>query len=124
MSCPPKKIDWKVVDQYLRAQCEGTGIAGILGIHPETLYRRCEAENGVGFSEYSSQKKGEGKELLRAKQFNTAMSGDKTLLIWLGKQYLDQREKQHDEFENTDNVQPVQIIIERKSGRKNNDTDE
>jgi hypothetical protein len=47
----------------------------------------------MGFSEYAAQKKAEGKTLLRAKQFQLAMDGDRTLNIWLGKQYLDQRDK-------------------------------
>lgn len=93
MSRPPIEIDWKKVDQYLQAQCNGTGIAGLLGIHPDTLYMKCEEKFKMGFSQYSAQKKSEGKELLRAKQFNVAMGGDKTMLVWLGKQYLDQRDK-------------------------------
>jgi hypothetical protein len=88
-----KTINWKKVDNYLRAQCSGVGIASLLGIHENTLYERCKEEKGMAFVEYSTQKKGEGKELLRAKQFATAMEGEKAMLIWLGKQYLDQRDK-------------------------------
>ena len=86
-------IPWDKVDKYLQAQCNGTGIAAILGIHPDTLYLRCEAEKKMGFSEYSSLKKAEGKELLRAKQFQTAMSGNTTMMVFLGKNYLEQRDK-------------------------------
>jgi hypothetical protein len=86
-------IDWAKVDKYLKAQCNGVSIAGILGIHPETLYNACKREFKLDFSAYSEKKKGQGKELLRAKQYDLAMKGEKTMLIWLGKQYLEQKEK-------------------------------
>jgi hypothetical protein len=90
---PEIKIDWKKVDGYLKAQCNGTGIASILGISPETLYRACQRDNKVVFDVYSAQKKGEGKELLRAKQFQIAMQDNVPMNIWLGKQYLEQKDK-------------------------------
>lgn len=101
MARPKANIDWKKVDSYLKAQCDGAAIAGILGIAPLTLYRACEREHKVNFNAYAQQKKAEGKELLRAKQFQTAMDGDKTLLIWLGKQYLGQKDKQEVEQSTT-----------------------
>lgn len=93
MGRPKANIDWHKVDNLLKAQCDGVGIAGILGVHPNVLYEACKEVNKLRFSEYSAQKKSEGKELLRAKQFETAMNGDKTLQIWLGKQYLGQKDK-------------------------------
>jgi len=94
MARPKANIDWNKVDKYLQAQCGGTGIAGLLGIHPNTLYETCKEVYKCNFSEYSEQKKGEGKELLRAKQFQTAMDGNVTMQIWLGKNYLEQADKQ------------------------------
>lgn len=90
---PKKEINWKKVDEYLRAQCDGVGIASLLGMNPETLYKACKEYNKMGFSEYSALKRSEGKELLRFKQFQTALDGDKTMMVWLGKQYLDQKER-------------------------------
>jgi len=91
---PRANIDWKKVDTYLQAHCEGTGIAGLLGIHPNTLYEECKRLHKCNFSDYQSKKRAEGKDLLRGKQMQLAMSGDKTMLIWLGKQYLNQTERQ------------------------------
>lgn len=90
---PKAIIDWKKVEKYLQAQCDATGIAGLLGISVDTLYNRCKTDLNMDFSAYSAQKKSEGKELLRAKQYQSAMEGDKTLQIWLGKQYLSQKDK-------------------------------
>ena len=98
MARPKAKIDWNVVDECLQAQCEGTGIAAILGIHPNTLYLACQEKHKISFSEYSAIKKGEGRELLRAKMFNEAMNGDKTMQIFLSKNYLNMSDKQKVDF--------------------------
>ena len=102
-------IDWNKVDKYLQAQCDGVGIAGLIGIHPNTLYEACKTEFKISFSEYSAIKKTEGKELLRAKQFQSAMDGDKTMQIWLGKQYLGQKDKM-DQSSDNGSMTPVPAI--------------
>ena len=90
---PKAQVDWKIVGKYLQAQCSATGIAGLLGISTATLYRACKRDNKINFETFSEQKKSEGKELLRAKQFQTAMTGNVPMCIWLGKQYLEQKDK-------------------------------
>jgi len=92
---PPKEIDWNTVDMLLKSQCDGVAIAEILGVCPDTLYRDCVKTNKMTFSKYSTVKKTEGKELLRAKQYQVAMSGDRTMLVWLGKQYLNQTDRRN-----------------------------
>ena len=105
-------IDWKIVDKYLQAQCDGVAIAGILGIHPETLYDRCKEAFKTDFSAYAAAKRGEGRELLRAKQFQSAMAGDKTMLVWLGKQYLDQKERSEVRNENVPSKETYKQLFE------------
>lgn len=90
---PPAQIDWDMVDNFLKAQCDGVGIASYFGISPDTLYRLTKERYNIGFDDYRRQKQSEGCELLRAKQFQSAMAGDKTMLVWLGKQLLGQKEK-------------------------------
>lgn len=89
---PLKPIDWDKVDNLLRAGCEGTEIAPHFDLHEDTFYRRCQAEKGVGFTAYRASKRREGDSLLKAKQYEKAMTGDNTLLIWLGKTRLKQTE--------------------------------
>ena len=84
-----------MVDKYLQAQCDGVGIASLFCVHPNTLYELCKVDKKMSFSEYSAIKRSEGKELLRAKQYQKAMSGDKTMQIWLGKQYLNQTDRRN-----------------------------
>jgi hypothetical protein len=90
---PEAVIDWNKVTKYLQAQCDSVGIAGLLGISVDTLYNRCKTDNNMEYSAFTAQKKGEGRELLRGKQYQVAMEGDKTMLVWLGKQYLEQKDK-------------------------------
>lgn len=96
VGCPPKEIDWDQVDMLLIKGCVGTKIADALGICANTLYDRCEKEKGVSFSIYSQQKRTIGDNILNAAQFDKAIGntekGDTTLLIWLGKVRLEQRE--------------------------------
>lgn len=91
---PQANIDWNIVDEYLVAGCSGNEIAAMLGINHHTLYDRCLTDNGLMFSEYSQQKKEKGDSLLRKAQFDAAVTDkDRAMLIWLGKQRLDQRDK-------------------------------
>lgn len=119
MGRPKSKIDWAKVDNFLKAQCDGVAIASMFGIHPETLYGACQEKFNMGFSEYSAIKKSEGKELLRAKQFQVAMEGDKTMLVWLGKQLLDQKDKQHVQNEEIEN--PFYELMKRANENKGSD---
>ncbi len=92
MARPEKPIDWKKVDQLLLAGCHGTEIAPHFDIDIDTFYRKVQAEHNIGFTAYSALKRNQGDSLLKAKQYEKAMSGDNTLLIWLGKSRLKQRD--------------------------------
>lgn len=92
MSRPEKSIDWKLVDKLLLAGCAGTEIAPHFDMHPNTFYNKVQDTFNCGFSEYSAQKKSHGDGLLKVKQFEKALSGDNTMLVWLGKQRLGQKE--------------------------------
>jgi hypothetical protein len=96
MTRPNTIIDWNKVEEMAVAGCIGTEIAGWLGIHPDTLYRRVEEELGMGFTAYLQEKRSIGDGLIRKKQYEKALGlsdkGDNTLLIWLGKNRLKQQE--------------------------------
>lgn len=93
MSRPEKNIDWHKVDQLLLADCMGTEIAPHFDMHPETFYRRVEEKYGMGFTQYCAEKKKSGDSILRAKQYEHALKGNITMLIFLGKVRLKQREE-------------------------------
>jgi len=88
------------------------------GMHPDTFYKLVvekygEEFNISTFSAYQQIKRFEGKELLRSKQFEKAIFGDNTMLIWLGKQVLGQR----DQIEQTITVPQVQVHTLNESER-------
>lgn len=64
-----------------------------LGISADTLAARIKEKTGLSFPEYKRQKMEPMKINLLKKQYDTAMSGNVTMQIWLGKQYLGQSEK-------------------------------
>ena len=112
MGRPRTEIDRQIVDEYLLAQCQGTEIADLLGIAADTLYRRCEEEFSMTFTAYSQQKKSAGKAVLRKKQWEMALNGDRTMAVWLGKQVLGQRDKIDNDISVSEKVQPVIVFGE------------
>ena len=87
------KPKWAKIDKLLEAGCTGVEIAASEGVDKQTLYRACKRDNKVDFDTYKQQKRSSGDTLLRMAQFKSAMSGDKTMLIWLGKNRLKQSDK-------------------------------
>lgn len=62
-------------------------------MHPSTFYDKVTEVHKISFTEYATQKKAKGNYLLREAQFDLAVKGkDRSMLIWLGKQRLGQRE--------------------------------
>ena len=106
MGRPVKEIDWKMVDKMLFIQCTQLEICGILEVSEDTLCRRSLEMHGVTFAEYSEQKRQGGRMSLRRKQMDLAMSGNVTMNIWLGKQYLGQKDKQETTI---DTLKPIQL---------------
>ena len=96
---PKAPIDWELVKRQVSAGASGASIAYELGIAAETLYIRCQEDNGLEFSAFRLLHYGRGNDLIAMKQFDLAMKGDKALLIWLGKNRLGQRDRQ--EFTNS-----------------------
>jgi hypothetical protein len=91
---PPKQINFNEMDKLLNIQCTLREVASFFECSEDTIENKIKEEKGITFSEYAEQKKGSGKRSLRRKQFEIALSGNITMLIWLGKQYLDQSDKQ------------------------------
>ena len=94
MGRPKIKIDFNILENLCGIQCTQEEIVSVLGVTVETIDARCREVYGLTFSEYMAQKKGKGKASLRREQWKKALAGDKTLLIWLGKQELGQADKQ------------------------------
>ena len=103
---PQKEIDWKLVDKLLGIQCAMKEISGVIGVSHDTILRRCQDEHGIDFASYSEEKSQSGRMSLRRKQFDVALGGNVTMLIWLGKQYLGQKDKTETML---DTVKPITL---------------
>jgi hypothetical protein len=85
---PKKKIDYELVEKLAYIQCTQEEISSILGISTRTLQRDKE------FCRIYKNGMDNGKMSLRRLQWKAAEKGNNTMLVWLGKQYLGQTDKQ------------------------------
>lgn len=88
------QVDWEEFDKLCYMQCTLNEIAAWFECSADTIERRVAEEHGVKFADYYAEKKDKGKISLRRAQFQAATSGNTALMIWLGKQYLGQADKQ------------------------------
>lgn len=93
MGRPRKEIDWEAFDKLALIQCTMREVAAWFDVSEDTIDRRVHETHGVTFAEYMAQRSCKGKISLRRKQYQAAMSGNTSLLIWLGKQWLGQSDK-------------------------------
>lgn len=87
------QIDWEKVDQLLVAGCNGLQCAASIGVHYDTLARHCKSDKNSDFAVYMQEKRAHGDAMLLAAQYHKALK-DKhpTMLVWLGKQRLHQKD--------------------------------
>lgn len=90
---PEKTLDWNQLEKLARLPLVAEEIAWVLGVSVDTLSRRLQEQEQITCAEYLEQKRASIRKRLMAKQFDVAMKGNVTMLIWLGKQYLDQKDK-------------------------------
>lgn len=103
-------IDWAKVDNALMAGSNGVQVAAMLGIHFDTLSNHCKEEHKTDFSDYLRQKREKGNNLLKAMQYRLAMDGDRGMLIWLGKNRLDQSDKKEIKQQNIGGLININMI--------------
>lgn len=92
MGRPRIEIDWTEFDKLCALQCTLSEISGWFDCSEDTIERRVEETHGVTFAEYYRQKAGKGKISLRRTQWKMAQTNP-TMALWLGKQYLGQRDR-------------------------------
>jgi hypothetical protein len=88
---PKKEINWRLFQNLCRIQCTQQEIAAVFEINPETLRLRAEEEYKTDFSALYKRFTEAGKCSLRRFQFRLAKK-NAAMAIWLGKQWLGQRE--------------------------------
>jgi hypothetical protein len=88
MARPKKNIDPELVEKLASIFCTMEDMSLILDCSVDTLERR--------FAEVIKKGRSKSKASLRRKQYEVAQSGNVTMLIWLGKQHLDQSDKREE----------------------------
>jgi len=86
-------INWKQVDALLGIRCTLREVASVAGVSEDTIERAIKAAHGMTFREYAERRHGPALANLRRRQYELAVNGDRTMLIWLGKQWLGQADK-------------------------------
>ncbi len=87
--------DWRRIEKMLISHCGIDEICGAMNIvGKEKEFKKLVKDKfGVSFEKYKEVKFGVGNALLKMKQLEVALNGDRFMLMWLGKQWLLQRDK-------------------------------
>jgi len=88
---PAFVIDFVKLKALAQIQCTDAEIAAVLGCSLPTFNRNKDKDPRV--VETIEEGKASGRASLRRKQYAVALDGNPTMLIWLGKQLLGQRDK-------------------------------
>ena len=102
------RIDKKVFENLCGIQCTLAEICDAFDVEDDTLNRWCKKTYGTTFSEVFKVKRGKGQISLRRMQWKLAEKNP-TMAIWLGKQYLNQKDRQEivAEVENKNNYKDL-----------------
>ena len=93
MGRPKIEINMFEFDKLCQIHATLIEIAGWFNCSEDTIENYIKKVSKMTFSEYYKNHQGKGKISLRRKQYQAAMDGNITMLIWLGKQWLGQRDK-------------------------------
>ena len=90
---PRKEINFETLKGCCTVGCTAEECAGILGVTTQTIDNRLKEMGEGGFFDFHKKHFDPTKQSLRRAQLKQAMDGNTTMLIWLGKQQLGQRDK-------------------------------
>lgn len=114
MGRPKKQFDWESFQKLCDIQCTIEEIARFFNLSVDTIERRVKEKYKITFAEHYKIASAQGKMSLRRKQFEIALNGNVGMLIWLGKQYLGQTDKQligNNKDDVTGSASPFQLVI-------------
>ena len=102
---PKFVIDYALISQLAMMHCTDSEIAHLCGMTPEGFCKRKKSDTEL--VQVLEKGRDEGKASLRRLQWKQAQSGDKTMLIWLGKQLLGQSDKREQKLDTSMTVNIV-----------------
>lgn len=118
------KINKEQFENLCNMWCTLIEISEFFGVSEDTLESWCKDTYNETFSDVYKKKNSKGKIALRRWQMKSAEKGNVTMQIWLGKQYLKQREHFPDEVDNTVVSNAITNIAELINNPVDNRTEE
>lgn len=115
MARPRKEIDQANFEKLCGMQCTKEEIASFFDVSEDTIERWCKRTYNANFAVVLNKKGAAGRISLRRFQFKLA-EHNPTMAIWLGKQYLGQREPGVKVDLATDNDQVQQFLDNLRDG--------
>lgn len=110
---PVKDFSKKEFEKLCAMQCTEQEICDWFSTTDKTLSNWCKRTYGQGFSEVYKQKRSIGKISLRRTQFHLAEKSA-AMAIWLGKQYLGQKDEVAVESSNNEFLQALTDLARKK----------
>lgn len=87
-------FDWSKLNIALGYGARLIDCADHLDCSEDVIQNRIKEKYNISFSEYRNRKMSKMRLSVMQKQYDLAMSGNPVMLIWLGKQLLEQKDKQ------------------------------
>lgn len=109
MGRPKKEINQETFEKLCGIMCTLDEIAGVFSCSEDTIERWCKETYKETFADTSKRFQGTGKSSLRRMQFKLA-ERSAAMAIWLGKQYLGQKDTV--EIENKEALNRLDNILE------------
>jgi len=106
MGRPKKKINWKQFDEMCGIMCTAEEIAKVLEVSVRTLQRAVKTQFDETFVSLYEKRTAGGRVSLRRIQFSMAHESV-AMAIFLGKQYLGQKDIVETKVEN---IKPIKLI--------------
>ena len=85
--------EYSSIEYMAIIHCTGEEMAGVMGVDYDTLNRLVKQRYGKTFSEWYKSASSNGNMSLRRLQWKSAEGGNVTMQIFLGKQWLGQKEQ-------------------------------
>ena len=94
---PRIELDEDKITALAKIGCTVAEVAAVMGCSKDTLERRFAAPIEKGREEMKAS--------LKRMQYTAAANGNVTMQIWLGKQYLGQKDRRHEEVTGKDGAE-------------------
>ena len=110
MARPEKKFDNELFENLCMIQCTQYEICSVMNLTDKTLLKKIHKRYKLSFSDAYKRFTASGLMSLRRTQFRLAEKSA-GMAIWLGKQYLNQVDRQEIDH---NNVEPIVIVTDRE----------